>query len=156
MLRNITKIENHGVYRLHDDVLMFFQNCIMHTDPFGEALFTDDLWEVIKNANNLNGYFERCFNSLNDAGVDKQAVYDNLIENNRVIEFCRGEETYNPIAGAVYTIVNQHISALYGFLWSSTLKKMTQPFSATVIFIIIIGCFLQQIVRRQTYVHSVV
>ena len=125
MLDNLNKIEAHGIYQLHDDVLVFFQNCIEYDGEFGEVLFTDNLWAVIAAANDLEGYFVTCFDALNANGIDKQSVYDNLLANNRVVDFCRGVVNYEQIDIEIYNLVNNAIIALYGFLWSSTFGNAT-------------------------------
>ncbi|WP_282133578.1 hypothetical protein [Cellulophaga baltica] len=125
MLNHLNKIETHGIYQLHDDVLNFFQNCINYNEEFGEVLFSDNLWAVISAAKDLEGYFVTCFNALNENGVDKQIIYDNLLANNRVVEFCRGDVSYEQIDIEIYNDVNSAIITLYGFLWSSTMNNAT-------------------------------
>lgn len=125
MLNRLNKIEEHSIYQLHIDVLFFFKNCIEHEGEFGEVLFTDNLWAVISAANDLEEYFINCFKALNEEGINKQTVYDNLLANNRVIEFCKGEASYEPIGIEIYNLLNKAIIALYGFLWSSTMGNLT-------------------------------
>ncbi len=121
MLFHFDFLNGKGIYNLHVDVLKFFERAKTRRS-FGDALFTPELKNVIDGSNNLEGKFRSVFTELNRRVISKQFVYDTLVNNNNVVQLLTN--TGYPLItfpSPAYDVLIDKISALYLFLWSSTI-----------------------------------
>lgn len=125
MLFHFDFLNAKGIYNLHVDVLAFFEKSITRR-RYVDELFTVSLKNVITDSNTLDAKFKSVFIELNKPGINKQFVYNTLVNNNNVIQLLSNTGyTLISFPSPAYDLLLGKISALYLFLWSSTITTNT-------------------------------
>jgi hypothetical protein len=120
---NFNFLLNQGIYQLHSDILQFFQSAINLARFNGVNLLTPALRNLVAESDTLGRKFKAVFRELNRNAIDKQLVYNSLINNNNVRQLIN-DSTFplQVLPSPLYDNVNISIKNLYDWLWYSTIK----------------------------------
>lgn len=124
MIYNLDYVPNHGLYKLHTDVLHFFAQARGIT-KYNDTLYTGTLLKLVNDSPALKTRFYRIFKLLNEPGINKSRVYNFLLTNNNVEKILKNKRYSILSLPNSYKDLKDEIFSLYEFLWSNTITTLT-------------------------------